>query len=193
MLATEQDPAFQGCETQIKVNCNTWNLWRKRSSWSGLLNILPELLLESAALLQNFEFLAIRLDVFLPHICFETLNVCWDYKHDLFKHMLNIPYLNISQTATVLTTFLLFVPGLNNKELELGALIWPVNTINSHGSCISFPQCNSKHKYNFNIIITLSGLFNRSISILFYWFKSTLLNVCKALDHARHDVNARDF
>lgn len=141
----EQDPACQGCETQIKVNCYTWKLWRKRSSWSGFLNIPPELLLEFEALLQNFEFPTIRLDIFLPHICFEKLNICWDYKHDLFKHMLNIPYLNISQTATVLTTLLLFVPGFNCKKRQLRALIRPVNTINSHGSCISFLQCNSKH------------------------------------------------
>lgn len=47
--------------------------------------------------------------------------------------------------------------------------------------------------YNFNIIIIHSGLFNRRVSILFYWFTSTLINVCKALDHARHYVNARNF
>lgn len=47
--------------------------------------------------------------------------------------------------------------------------------------------------YNFNIIIIHSGLFNRPVSIPFYWFKSTLINVCKALDHARHYLNAREF
>lgn len=39
--------------------------------------------------------------------------------------------------------------------------------------------------YNFNVIIIHS--------ILFYWFKSTLIKIFKALSHARHYVNAKDF
>lgn len=46
--------------------------------------------------------------------------------------------------------------------------------------------------YNSNIIIHC-GMFNRSLSMLFYWFKSTLIKISKALNHARHYVNAKDF
>lgn len=57
----------------------------------------------------------------------------------------------------------------------------------------SYNAAENSAMYYFNIAITHYELLNRPVSILFYWFKSTLINVCKALDHARHFVNVTAY
>lgn len=57
----------------------------------------------------------------------------------------------------------------------------------------SYNAIQNAGMYNFNNVIIHYGLFNRPVSVLFYWFKSTLINVGKTLDHSRHYVSARDY